>query len=331
MKDVLRARDLDAAALADAVAEGDDAEDQLRKMMESRGRQKNLSFFAFTATPKAKTLEVFGRKGEDGKPRPFHLYSMRQAIEEEFILDVLQNYTTYKTFFKLEKQVLDDPEIEASKGGRAVARFIELHPHNIEQKARVMVDHFVAKVMPKIGGRAKAMVVARSRIQAVKYKQAFDDYIREKGYPIKSLIAFSGIVRDEMGLEYTEPQMNAVDGKPLGEKALPGEFKKPDFRVLLVAEKYQTGFDQPLLHTMYVDKRLDGVKAVQTLSRLNRIYPPLKTDTFVLDFANDADTIRDAFLPYYEEAVLEEQTDPNILYDLRRKIIDAQVRGPENI
>ena len=326
LRDVLKMSDIDAQ-------EDDlpDAEDELVDDVKGMGPLRHVSYFAFTATPKSKTLALFGEKSGDGKGRPFHLYSMRQAIEEEFILDVLQNYTTYKTFFKLEKQVLDDPEIEASKGGRAVARFIELHPHNIEQKARVMVDHFVAKVMPKIGGRAKAMVVARSRIQAVKYKQAFDDYIREKGYPIKSLIAFSGIVRDEMGLEYTEPQMNAVDGKPLGEKALAGEFKKPDFRVLLVAEKYQTGFDQPLLHTMYVDKRLDGVKAVQTLSRLNRIYPPLKTDTFVLDFANDADTIRDAFLPYYEEAVLEEQTDPNILYDLRRKIIDAQVLWPENI
>jgi type I restriction enzyme, R subunit len=182
-------------------------------------------------------------------------------------------------------------------------------------------------VMPQIDGRAKAMVVARSRIQAVKYKQAFDAYIKEKGYPVRSLVAFSGTVSDELGLEYTEPQMNeaANEGNPLAEKALPAKFNRPEFRVLLVAEKYQTGFDQPLLHTMYVDKRLDGVKAVQTLSRLNRIYPPYKKDTFVLDFVNDAETIRKAFLPYYEEATLLEETDPNLLYDLHRKIIDAQV------
>jgi type I restriction enzyme, R subunit len=326
LRDVLKMADIDGQE--DDLPDG---EDEMVDDVRGMGPLPHVSYFAFTATPKPKTLALFGEKSGDGKGHPFHLYSMRQAIEEEFILDVLQNYTTYKTFFKLEKRVHDDPEIEASKGGRAVARFIELHPHNIDQKVRVMVDHFVGKVMPKIDGRAKAMVVARSRIQAVKYKQAFDEYIGEKGYPIKSLIAFSGTVRDEMGFDYTEPQMNAVGGKPISERALPGEFKKPGFRVLLVAEKYQTGFDQPLLHTMYVDKRLDGVKAVQTLSRLNRILPPHKTDTFVLDFANDAETIRNAFLPYYEEAVLEEETDPNILYDLRRKIIDAQVLWPENI
>lgn len=326
LRDVLKMADVD-----EQEDDLPDGEDELVDDVKGMGPLSHVSYFAFTATPKPKTLALFGEKAGDRKGRPFHLYSMRQAIEEEFILDVLQNYTTYKTFFKLEKQVLDDPEIEASKGGRAVARFIELHPHNIDQKVRVMVDHFVTKVMPKIDGRAKAMVVARSRIQAVKYKQAFDEYIREKSYPVKSLIAFSGTVRDEMGIDYTEPQMNAVGGKPMSEKALPGEFKKPEFRVLLVAEKYQTGFDQPLLHTMYVDKRLDGVKAVQTLSRLNRIFPPRKTDTFVLDFANDAETIRQAFLPYFEEAFLEEETDPNLLYDLRRKIMDAQVLWSENI
>jgi type I restriction enzyme R subunit len=322
LRDVLKMVDVE-----DQEEDLPDGEDEVAKEVEGLGPLPHASYFAFTATPKAKTLNLFGEKTPDGGRRPFHVYSMRQAIEEKFILDVLQNYTTYKTFFKLEKKAIDDPEVETSKAGRAVAKFMELHPHNIEQKVRVMVDHFVAKVMPQIDGRAKAMVVARSRIQAVKYKLAFDAYIKEKGYPVRSLVAFSGTVRDEMGLDYTEPQMNeaANEGKPLPEKALPAKFNRREFRVLLVAEKYQTGFDQPLLHTMYVDKRLDGVKAVQTLSRLNRIYPPYKKDTFVLDFANDAETIRKAFLPYYEEATLVEETDPNLLYDLNRKIIDAQV------
>jgi type I restriction enzyme, R subunit len=322
LRDVLKMVDIE-----DQEEDLPDGEDEVAKEVEGVGALPHVSYFAFTATPKAKTMNLFGEKTPEGGRRPFHVYSMRQAIEEKFILDVLQNYTTYKTFFKLEKKAIDDPEVETSKAGRAVAKFMELHPHNIEQKVRVMVDHFVNKVMPQIDGRAKAMVVARSRIQAVKYKQAFDTYIKERGYPVRSLVAFSGTVRDELGLEYTEPQMNeaANEGKSLAEKALPAKFNRPEFRILLVAEKYQTGFDQPLLHTMYVDKRLDGVKAVQTLSRLNRIYPPLKKDTFVLDFVNDAETIRKAFLPYYEEATLLEETDANLLYDLNRKIIDAQV------
>mgnify|MGYP001480330030 CR=1 FL=1 len=302
-----------------------DGEDELVKEVQAVGRLSHVSYFAFTATPKAKTMALFGEKQEVGGYRPFHVYSMRQAIEEKFILDVLQNYTTYKTFYRLEKQGIDDPEVETRKAGRAIAKFMELHPHNIAQKVQVMVDHFASKVMPKIEGKAKAMVVARSRIQAVKYKQAFDAYIREKGYPIKSLVAFSGGVKDELDIEYTEPGMNGF-----GEKEVPKKFASEEFRVLLVAEKYQTGFDQPLLHTMYVDKRLDNVKAVQTLSRLNRIYPG-KDDTFVLDFVNDAETIRKAFLPYYEEACLPEETDPNLLYDLKNKIMDAQVLWPDNV
>ncbi len=316
---------LASAREAEQEEDAPDGEDVLVKEVQAVGRLKHVSYFAFTATPKAKTMALFGEQHEDGGYRPFHVYSMRQAIEEKFILDVLQNYTTYKTFYRLEKQGIEDPEVETGKAGRAIAKFMELHPHNIAQKVRVMVDHFVTKVMPKIEGKAKAMVVARSRIQAVKYKQAFDAYIEEKGYPIKSLVAFSGIVTDELGIEYTEPGMNGF-----GEKEVPKKFASEEFRVLLVAEKYQTGFDQPLLHTMYVDKRLDNVKAVQTLSRLNRIHPG-KDDTFVLDFVNDAEVIRQAFLPYYEEASLPEKTDPNLLYDLQNKVMDAQVLWPENV
>jgi type I restriction enzyme R subunit len=313
------------AGEAEQEEDSPDDEDELVKDVQAVGKLEHVSYFAFTATPKAKTMALFGEKQEDGGYRPFHTYSMRQAIEEKFILDVLQNYTTYKTFYKLEKQGIEDPEVETGKAGRAIAKFMELHPYNIAQKVHVIVDHFVSKVMPKIDGRAKAMVVTRSRLQAVKYKQAFDVYIKEKGYPIKSLVAFSGTVEDELDIAYTESGMNGF-----GEKEVPKRFASDEFRVLLVAEKYQTGFDQPLLHTMYVDKRLDNVKAVQTLSRLNRIFPG-KDDTFVLDFVNDAETIRKAFLPYYEEAYLPEETDPNLLYDLKTKIMDAQVLWPENI
>jgi type I restriction enzyme R subunit len=313
------------AGEAEQEEDAPDGEDELVKDVQAVGKLRHVSYFAFTATPKAKTMALFGEKQEDGGYRPFHTYSMRQAIEEKFILDVLQNYTTYKTFYKLEKQGIEDPEVETGKAGRAIAKFMELHPYNIAQKVHVIVDHFVSKVMPKIDGRAKAMVVTRSRLQAVKYKQAFDVYIKEKGHPIKSLVAFSGTVEDELDIAYTESGMNGF-----GEKEVPKRFASDEFRVLLVAEKYQTGFDQPLLHTMYVDKRLDNVKAVQTLSRLNRIFPG-KDDTFVLDFVNDAETIRKAFLPYYEEAYLPEETDPNLLYDLKTKIMDAQVLWPENI
>ena len=302
-----------------------DGEDELVKEVQAVGKMGHVSYFAFTATPKAKTMALFGEKQEDGSFRPFHAYSMHQAIEEKFILDVLHNYTTYKTYYKLEKQGLEDPEVETGKAGHAIARYVELHPHNIAQKVQVILDHFVTKTMPMIDGRAKAMLVTRSRLQAVKYKQAFDAYIQEKGYPVKSLIAFSGTVTDDLGLQFTEAGMNAF-----GEKQLPAKFGTDDYRVLIVAEKYQTGFDQPLLHTMYVDKRLDNVKAVQTLSRLNRIHPG-KEDTFVLDFVNDAETIKQAFLPYYEEAYLPEETDPNLLYDLKTKVMDAQVLWPQDI
>lgn len=300
-----------------------DYEEEILKTIAARGRQPNLSFFAFTATPKAKTLEVFGKRGADGKPQPFHLYSMRQAIEEGFIHDVLKSYTTYATYYRLVKAIEDDPKVVKSKAAKALARFMSLHPYNIAQKTEVMVEHFRTHTRHKIGGRAKAMVVTGSRLHAVRYKQAFDKYISEKHYTdIKTLVAFSGTVEDPdvPGVNYTEPEMNRdKDGKPIREKELPERFAGPEYSVLIVAEKYQTGYDQPLLHTMYVDKRLDGVQAVQTLSRLNRTCQG-KEDTFVLDFVNKADDILEAFKPYYEQTAVGEQAEPRQLYELQAKL-----------
>lgn len=320
MKEVLSAKDLDEAAQIDG-QEFEDEQDEIRKILESRGPQPNLSFFAFTATPKAKTLEVFGIKGPDGKPRPYHLYSMRQAIEEGFILDVLKNYTTYETYYRLAKAIEDDPELDKRRAVKAVARFVSLHPHNIAQKTEVMVEHFRQITSKKIGGKAKAMVVTSSRLHAKRYFYEFKKYIRENGYEwIKVLVAFSGSVKDDDVPEgISEPQLTGY-----GEKELPGIFEQEDYRILLVAEKYQTGFDQPLLHTIFVDKPLSGVKAVQTLSRINRIHPG-KEDTFILDFVNDRDTILKAFQPFYELTTVEQVTDPNHLYDLKNRLDEKQV------
>lgn len=328
LKEVLRERDLAAAAAKDAEDE-EDAEDVLRRTMESRGPQSNLSFFAFTATPKAKTLEVFGRKDSEGKPRPFHLYSMRQAIEEGFILDVLKNYTTYKTYWKLLKKTADDPNVPKRETAAQLARFVSLHAHNIAQKTEVMVEHFRARVKHKLGGKAKAMVVTSSRLAAVRYRLAFEKYLAEKGYKdIGVLVAFSGEVVDEdiPDQKFTEPGMN--DG--ISERELPEKFGSDAFHVLVVANKYQTGFDQPLLHTMYVDKRLAGVQAVQTLSRLNRTYPG-KADTFVLDFVNDEEEVRRSFQPYYEQTTVAETADPQHLYELQNQLEGAQVFTPSEV
>lgn len=303
-----------------------DWEDGLNAVMQSRPKQPNLSFFAFTATPKGKTLELFGRPGADGIPEAFHLYSMRQAIEEKFILDVLQSYTTYAVYYRLRKAADDDPELPKKKAARALAKFMSLHPYNIEQKTEVMVEHFRDHVRHRLGGRAKAMVVTSSRLHAVRYMLAFRSYIAENGYTdIRPLVAFSGTLRDpETGLEYTEPGMNidVVTGKSISESQLPDRFDSPDFQILLVANKYQTGFDQPLLHTMYVDKRLDGVQAVQTLSRLNRMIPG-KDAPFVLDFVNDAENIYRAFKPYYDTTSLQEASDPSKLEALKYELDHA--------
>ena len=329
---------LAAAETVDAASEAAmaDFEDALVASAQIRGRQENLTFFAFTATPKAKTLEMFGERVTTpaGEQRylPFHLYSMRQAIEEGFILDVLANYTTYQTYYRLANGLgSDDPLLPKGKAASALARYVSLHPTNLAQKAEIIVEHFRAHTHAKIGGRAKAMVVTRSRPHAVKYWQAITAYITAKGYdtgadPVRALVAFSGTVIDPDAptVEYREALLNGF-----GEAALPKKFAGDDYQVLIVAEKYQTGFDQPLLHTMYVDKRLDGVKAVQTLSRLNRTYPG-KDDTFVLDFANDTATIVEAFRPYFTVTTAA-PTDPNVLYTLQRRILDARIIDPDEM
>lgn len=306
----------------------EDWEDVRDQVMASRGPQSNVSFFAYTATPKGKTLELFGRVGHTGKPEPFHLYSMRQAIEEGFILDVLQNYTTYKTYFKLVKAMEDDPNLPKKKAARALAKFLVLHPTNISQKIEIIVEHFRNHVKHHLGGQAKAMVVTSTRLQAVKYMQAFQTYIEQHGYhDVQPLVAFSGTVLDpESGQEYTEPGMNidSVTGKAISEKQLPERFNSPDYQVLLVANKYQTGFDQPKLMAMYVDKRLDGVQAVQTLSRLNRMLPG-KEAPFVLDFVNEADDIYRAFKPYYDATSLQETSDPALLEQVKHDLDSMQV------
>lgn len=309
----------------------DSFEDLLEKSVSARGKSGNITFFAFTATPKSKTLELFGEKILSATGEPvyvaFHQYSMRQAIEEQYILDVLKNYTTYKTYYKLANELgAADLEVPKGKAASALARYASLHPTNLAQKAEIIVEHFRANTAKKIDGSAKAMVVTRSRLHAVRYKQAIDAYIAEKNYKdVRTLVAFSGTVYDPdaKGAEYSEHTMNGIKSS-----AIPEEFAK-SYQVLVVAEKYQTGFDQPLLHTMYVDKKLTGISAVQTLSRLNRIHPD-KEDTFVLDFVNDAQEIQEAFRPYYE-ATTSVPTDPNILYNLQHRLMAANILHKEEM
>ncbi|MEQ1599152.1 MAG: type I restriction endonuclease [Methylotenera sp.] len=317
------------SAIAEQLLDMDDdtlteeAKKEIVREQLKRTKQANMSFFAFTATPKFKTLAVFNEAGENGQA-PFHHYSMRQAIEEKFILDVLAHYTTYKRYYKLIQKVEeDDPSVPRRKAAKALARFVQLHDYEIAQKVEVIVEHFRTHTKHMIGGRAKAMVVTGSREHAVRYKLGFDKYLKEKGYTdIKSLVAFSGeISLKEFGdKKFTEVSMNGG----IKELELPDKFNTEEYQVLLVAEKYQTGFDQPLLHSMYVDKRLGGIQAVQTLSRLNRTTRG-KENTFVLDFVNDLNDIYDAFKPYYEFTPVGEETDPQQLNDLAHKLADWKV------
>jgi type I restriction enzyme, R subunit len=305
-----------------------EAREALLREMLKRPRQPNISFFAFTATPKFKTLAVFNEPSDDGHA-PFHHYSMRQAIEEGFIKDVLANYTTYKTYYGLIKSAEDDPEVPKKKAVREMTKFMSLHPYNIAQKVELITEHFRNFTRHKIGGRAKAMVVTGSRLHAVRYKLAFDSYIKEKGYTdIKTLVAFSGTVNDPdvAGSQFTEVGMN----NGVKETALPETFGRDEHKLLLVAEKYQTGFDQPLLHSMYVDKKLSGIQAVQTLSRLNRTTAG-KDDTFVLDFVNDFADIYAAFKPYYEVTPMGDMSEPQQLYQLQHKIEEWKVFSDDEV
>ena len=322
----------DMAAVTKALGSGEqvevDMEDMITDEIRRNGKQANISIFAFTATPKPTTILLFGKLNTKGQREAFHVYSMKQAIEEGFILDVLQNYTEYETFYRLNKEVEDDPRCKTNEAKRQIARFIELHDTNIAQRIEVIVEHFRTTVMPELGGQAKAMVITPSRQSAVKYWQAFEDYITKKGYSgIHALVAFSGKVKlpdDET--EYTEASVNGFS-----EDRLPKEFDSDTYQVLLVANKYQTGFDQPKLCAMYVLKRLKGVNAVQTLSRLNRICAPYEKKTFVLDFVNTCEEIKSAFAPYYTTTLLANSVTPSAIYDLEARIDAYALFDPADI
>jgi len=322
----------DMAAVTKALGSGEqvevDMEDMITDEIRRNGKQANISIFAFTATPKPTTILLFGKLNTKGQREAFHVYSMKQAIEEGFILDVLQNYTEYETFYRLNKEVEDDPRCKTNEAKRQIARFIELHDTNIAQRIEVIVEHFRTTVMPELGGQAKAMVITPSRQSAVKYWQAFEDYITKKGYSgIHALVAFSGKVKlpdDET--EYTEASVNGFS-----EDRLPKEFDSDTYQVLLVANKYQTGFDQPKLCAMYVLKRLKGVNAVQTLSRLNRICAPYEKKTFVLDFVNTCEEIKSAFAPFYTTTLLANSVTPSAIYDLEARIDAYALFDPADI
>ena len=314
--------DTEAALREYAEIEGkaeEDPDDKLLQEMINHGKHKNLSFFAFTATPKDKTLEIFGTEHADGSFHPFHIYSMRQAIEEGFILDVLQNYMTYKTCFEIANSTPDNPEVPASKASKVIKNFQQLHPYNISQKAKIIVETFRETTKEKIGGNGKMMVVTSSRLAAIRYYHEVKRYIEQMRYnDIDILVAFSGAVKDE-DEEYTEAKLNVrKDGSHISENQTKAEFHD-NFNVLIVAEKYQTGFDEPLLHTMIVDKKLKGVKAVQTLSRLNRTCNG-KYDTFILDFINTKEDIIEAFQPFYQETYLEHEVNVDLIYQVQNTL-----------
>lgn len=298
-----------------------DTEVLLAAQMEGRTGAKGLTYVAFTATPKQKTLELFGRPGQDGLPQPFHVYSMRQAIEEGFILDVLKNYTTYKLAFKLahDGKEYDEKEVERSAAMKGIMQWVRLHPYNITQKVQIVVEHYRENVRPLLGGKAKAMVVVASRKEAVRWQKAIRAYIEKQGYPLGVLVAFSGEIDDPES--YPSPVTETSKELNLGLKGrdIRDAFAEPEYHLLLVANKFQTGFDQPLLCGMYIDKMLGGIQTVQTLSRLNRAHPG-KDTTYILDFVNDAGEVLKAFKTYYETAELEATTDPHYVYDLRAKL-----------
>lgn len=292
------------------------------------GKRPNISMFGFTATPKSTTLNIFGKLNKNGQHEAFHLYSMKQAIEEGFILDVLGSYTPYETYYKLEKKIADDPKYETREAKKQIARFINFHETNISQRIEIIVEHFKELVMNELGGSAKAMVITSGREEAVRYKLAFDEYIKRKNYQgINALVAFSGTVKlKEDDKEYTEPGMNGFN-----EKKLPEKFDGDEYQVLLVADKYQTGFDQKKLCAMYILKKLEGINAVQTLSRLNRIYPPYDKHVFILDFKDNYNSVVKAFEKYYETTILSNSVSPQGIYDLILKIDAYNIIDPEDV
>ncbi len=324
LKAILGDTDLEEAAATEDDPDLVTWEDRIVASMRARQQQANISMFAFTATPKTKTLELFGERRPDGKFEPFSLYSMKQAIEERFILDVLSNYTTYTAYWRLLKTIDADPEYESRKAKTLLQRFVDLSEESIAEKIAIIVEHFHEHVMPQINNRAKAMIVTRSRRHALRFYLALKKYLAQQGYDYGALVAFSGELKDD-GVPFTEAGLNGFSDTQTADT-----FKTAEYRFLVVANKFQTGFDAPLLLAMYVDKPLSGVHAVQTLSRLNRTHPA-KDSTIVLDFANQADHIREAFQCYYETTVLSEGTDHNFLYDLERKLRDFHFYSPDEV
>ena len=317
---------------ADEDADDDDPEvsdmdARIIREMELRGAQDHISYFGFSGTPKNKTLELFGRRNEDGRFLPFHVYSMKQSISEGFTLDVLQNYNTFKRYFQLVKNAEEDKVYETGRTLRALTNYVDLQPHSIETKTKIMLEHFIRHTAKTIESKGRAMLITRSRLHCVRYKQEFEVQMREMNLPYGCLVAFSGTVHDtDNGEDYTE---NGMNGLPPG-VSIPDTFKSPKYRILIVSSKFQTGFDEPMLHTMYVDKRLEGLQCVQALSRLNRVAEG-KTDTLVLDFVNEPDGIQAAFQQYYETTMLAEETDPNRLYDLQRRLEDFNLYNDDTI
>ena len=321
-----------ASALSEAVRGEEDEtyEDRINRIMESRKLLRNASYFAFTATPKNKTLELFGERDPqpDGtvRHRAFHGYTMKQAVEEGFIVDVVKHYTPVESYYRLAKTVEEDPEFDARKAQRKLRRYVESHDHAIRLKAEIMVDHFHEQVLTRnrIGGQARAMVVTNGIVVAIQYYHALTDYLRERKSPHRAIVAFSG-EHEFGGGEVTEATLNGFSSRDIADR-----IQQDPYRFLVCADKFQTGYDEPLLHTMYVDKRLSGIKAVQTLSRLNRAHPK-KHDAFVLDFQNDSDTIREAFADYFRSTVLADETDPDKLHDLQAELDGARVYTEEQV
>ena len=311
----------------DDADEVSDIDARIIEEMEQRRMQDHISYFGFSGTPKNKTLELFGRKDEEGKFIPFHVYSMHQSISEGFTLDVLQNYTTFKRYFELVKSVPEDKEYEKARTLRTLTNYVDLQHHSIEIKTRIMLEHFTARTAKTIEGKGRAMLVTPSRLHCVRYKLEFDKQMKEMGLSYGCLVAFSDTVHDtDNGQDYTENGMNALPPST----SIADSFKDPQYRILIVASKFQTGFDEPMLQTMYVDKRLDGLQCVQTLSRLNRVATG-KTDTLVLDFVNEPEQVQEAFQQYYQTTTLAQETDPNRLYDLQSQLDGFDLYDEETI